>query len=134
MALFSIVLMATWIFLGYYITIWVTGLESINPEVLEAASIDGATELRILGTITLPLLKPTAFFITVIAIVGSFETFVPFYVMTHGGPAEATRALSYLIWQVSFNFSKLGYGASLSVVTFLILSVLSLLTVRMFRK
>jgi ABC-type sugar transport system permease subunit len=129
-ALFAIVIVATWQWTGFRVLIWLAGLDSIDGKLLEAASMDGAGPLQRFRYITLPLLKPVAIFISVYTIVGSFNAFVYFWVLTQGGPGHATEVLVTWIYKIAFQQSNFGMAAAISVLLFLIVLVLSIVNLR----
>jgi multiple sugar transport system permease protein len=129
-ALFAIVFISVWFLMGFYMLIFLGGLQDIPKEYYEAAKIDGAGPVRSFLHITLPLLKPTSFFVllvsTVAAVCGS-QTFDLIYVMTKGGPANSTSLAIYYIYQQAFLFNEFGYAAALASFLVLILLVLTLI-------
>ncbi|HHY97505.1 MAG TPA: sugar ABC transporter permease [Firmicutes bacterium] len=126
LALPSIAVMAIWQALGYYITIYLAGLQSIPSGLSEAAEVDGATRFQIFRFITLPLLRPTMLIVVVMATIGSFQVFSSIYVMTSGGPAYATTTIVWYIYRIAFYSYRLGYGAALGFILFGIIFVIAL--------
>lgn len=128
-ALFAIVLVSVWFLMGFYMLIFLGGLQDIPKEYYEAAKIDGAGPVSSFFYITLPLLQPTSFFIllvsTVTAVCG-LQTFDLIYVMTKGGPANSTQMAVYYIYQQAFLFNDFGYAAALASVLVFILIVMTL--------
>jgi multiple sugar transport system permease protein len=126
-ALFAIVFISVWFLMGFYMLIFLGGLQDIPKEYYEAAKIDGAGPIKSFLHITLPLLQPTSFFVllvsTVAAVCGS-QTFDLIYVMTKGGPANSTSLAIYYIYQQAFLFNEFGYAAALA--SFLVLILLGL--------
>ena len=133
LALVSVILVTLWQSVGYSMIIFLAGLQDIPRVYYEAATIDGAGPWRRFRSITLPLLKPTSVFVAVISFIGAFQLFDPIFVMTQGGPANATTTTVYYIYQQAFQFLQLGYASALSVVLFAIIVVFSLLQLRLFR-
>ena len=131
-ALAVIVVVSVWFLMGFYMLIFLGGLQDIPQEYYEAARIDGAGRLSCFFRITLPLLRPTSFFVllvsTVTAVCGS-QTFDLVYVMTRGGPANTTSLAIFYVYQQAFLFNEYGYAAAMA--SFLVL-VLIVLTVCMF--
>jgi multiple sugar transport system permease protein len=123
----SIIAMVIWRDLGYRVTLWCAGLQSVSPEYTEAARIDGATWLQELWYIRLPLLKPVTMFLTVLGLIGSFQAFDSIYVMTMGGPANRTRVLVFHLWQTAFNKMDMGYASAIAWLLFVILITLTLI-------
>jgi multiple sugar transport system permease protein len=127
-ALGAIVLVSVWFLMGYYMVIFLAGLEDIPREYYEAARIDGAGPISTFVNITLPLLKPTSFFIllvSTVAAVAGFQTFDLIYVMTKGGPANSTKLVIYYIYEQAFQFNEYGYAAALASVVILALMALT---------
>jgi multiple sugar transport system permease protein len=133
LALISVIIVTLWQSVGYSMIIFLAGLQDIPGVYYEAARVDGAGPWRRFVSITLPLLKPTSTFVLVISFIGAFQLFDPIFVMTQGGPANATTTTVYYIYQQAFQFLQLGYASALSVVLFLIILVFSLLQLRVFR-
>ena len=123
-----------WQYSGYNMLFFLAGLQSIPEDLYEAASIDGVSRIQSFFHITLPLLRPTTFFVLVTAIIGSFQVFDTVYVMTQGGPGMATNTISFYIFRQAFVFFHAGYAAALSMVLFGILLVVTLVQVLYFRK
>lgn len=132
LALPSIMFLTFWKGLGFYVLIFLAGLQTIPPSVYEAAVIDGATRGQLLRMITLPLLRPTTLFALVIGIVGSFEIFVPVLLMTGGGPGYASMVLVMAVYRAAFQLFQMGYASAIAVVLFLATLVISLLQFKLF--
>ncbi|MGH7599941.1 MAG: extracellular solute-binding protein [bacterium] len=122
-ALLSIMLMSIWMGIGYQMVIFLAGLQSIPHEFYEAARTDGANAWQRFWKITLPLLKPTTFFILVTSMIGSFQVFAFVYVMTEGGPLHSTDVVVYHIYQNAWEYLKMGYASAMSWVLFLIIMI-----------
>jgi multiple sugar transport system permease protein len=132
-ALISVILVTLWQAVGYSMIIFLAGLQDIPSVYYEAARIDGAGAWARFRHITLPLLKPTSVFVLIIAFIGAFQLFDPIFVMTQGGPADATTTTVYYIYQTAFEFLQLGYASALSVALFAIILIVSLVQLRLFR-
>ncbi len=128
-ALFTIVAISVWFLMGFYMLVFLGGLQDIPEQHYEAARLDGAGPVTSFVYITLPLLRPTSFFVllvsSVTAICGA-QTFDLVYVMTKGGPANSTALAIYDIYQEAFLFNDFGYAAALASCVILILLVLTL--------
>lgn len=122
-ALASLVLMAIWKNVGYYVIIFLAGLQNIPEHLYEAALIEGASPARRLRHITLPLLAPTTFFVFVISVITSFQVFTQVYMMTDGGPADATNVAVFRIYQLAFRFWNIGLASALTCVLIVVLLV-----------
>jgi multiple sugar transport system permease protein len=133
-ALPTIMLVAIWQSVGYYMILFLSGLQSINPDLYEAASIDGATPWRQLLNITIPMLSPTTFYCFIIAIINSFKVFDSIYMMTGGqlggGPNGATTVLVFDIYQNAFSYYKMGYASAEAVILLFIVLVITIIQYR----
>jgi multiple sugar transport system permease protein len=127
LALPAIIIVSLWIQMGYFMVIFIAGLQDIPREYYEAARIDGANRWQMFWRITLPLLKPTSLFVIVISLIGSFQVFDQIWVMTKGGPANATQVTAIYIYQQAFQYLNLGYGSAIAFVLFVIILGFSLL-------
>ena len=115
----AMIIMSFW-YIGRQMVIFIAGLTSIPDQLLEAASIDGANGLRRITRIVLPLMTPYIFYNMVIAIVNSFQSFVPAAIMTDGGPENATLFAVFYIWRQGFDFFNMGYASTLAWEFFII--------------
>jgi raffinose/stachyose/melibiose transport system permease protein len=131
LALYAIIIVATWQWTGFRVILWLAGLDSIDESLLEAARIDGAGPIQRFRYITLPLLKPVAIFISIYTIIGSFNTFVYVWVMTRGGPGNASEVMVSWIYKNAFLQSNFGRAAAISVILFVIVLALSLMNLRL---
>jgi ABC-type sugar transport system permease subunit len=129
-ALLALMIMAVWIHIGFQMVIFLAGLQAIPRELYEAAMIDGAGAWRRFRRITLPLLRPTTFFVLVTSIIGSFQVFTFVYVMTEGGPLHATDVIVYHIYQNAWQFLRMGYASAMSWVLFAVIFAITLLQFR----
>ena len=119
-AMASIILMSVWQNTGYRAILLLAGLQSIPKEFYEAAEVDGANKWHSFWSITLPMLKPTLFYLIITGLIGSFQVFSSIYAMTRGGPLNSTNTIVYAIYQNAFEFFKMGYACSMAYVLFLI--------------
>jgi ABC-type sugar transport system permease subunit len=115
---------------GTNMLLYLAGLQSIPTEVQEASKIDGANAWQVFRNVTLPLLTPTIFFNVVMNIIGSFQVFTNAYVLTGGGPNNATKTMVLYIYQEGFQQFHFGYASALAWVLFAIILVFTLLIVR----
>ncbi|MBK7894837.1 MAG: sugar ABC transporter permease [Anaerolineaceae bacterium] len=129
----SIALINIWQYTGYTALLFFAGLQTIPKSLYEAAAIDGASERRIFWSITLPLLRPVLVFVLVTTIIGSFQIFDTIAVTTGGGPIDATRVITWYIFEFAFQRFQMGYATAVSVVLFLILIVATILQMRILR-
>lgn len=133
LALPAIIIVSVWIQMGYFMVIFLAGLQDIPGLYYDAAKIDGASGWQTFWRITFPLLKPTSLFVVVIILINSFQVFDQIWVMTKGGPASATEVTVIYIYQQAFQFLNLGYASAIAFVLFIIILVFSLLQFRLFR-
>lgn len=126
-AMVAVILVTTWEYFGFYTLIFLAGLQSVPRDVLEAADIDGASHLKRLLSVTLPLTSPSILFALVISVIQSFQAFTQVYVMTDGGPDGATTTIVFYLYQEAFQFFQMGTAASVGVLLLLSLVVLTLL-------
>ena len=116
---------------GINMILYLAALQGINPELYEAAEIDGAGRWSKFWAITWPLLSPTTFFITVVSTIGGFQGgFQAAFIMTQGGPAGSTTTLSYYIHNNAYVFYRMGYAASIAWVLFLCVFVVTVINWR----
>ncbi|GMA15326.1 sugar ABC transporter permease (plasmid) [Deinococcus metallilatus] len=134
LALPAIIVVSVWINMGYYMTIFLAGLQDIPREYYEAARIDGAGGWQSFWRITLPLLRPTSLFVLVVTLIGSFQVFDQIWVMTKGGPADATQVTVIYIYKQAFQYLSLGYASAIAFALFLVIFVVSLAQFWLVRK
>jgi ABC-type sugar transport system permease subunit len=132
-ALLAVIFLAVWRATGYYAIIFLAGLQNISTEYYEAARLDGAGTWTLFRHITWPLLKPTTLFVVVISIINALRHFDAIWVMTGGGPGDATRVLSVLIYETGWVFLKMGKAAAMSIVLFVIVFIFTIFQLRFFR-
>jgi len=127
-ALLSLVIMGVWKALGYNIVIFLAGLQNIPRTYYEAARIDGAGRLRTFWKITWPLISPTTYYVLIMSCIAAFETFAQVWMMTSppGGPLGTTRTVMYYFYENSFDLWRLGYGASIAFIAFIIILLLTI--------
>ena len=130
----SIIVLSIWRTSGYYMVIFLAGLQGVPRQVYEAAEIDGARTVRSFFSITLPLLMPTVFLVVVMWSIGALQMFTQSFVMTWGGPAGATSTVVYQVYLNSFQYLKMGYGSAESVILFAAILVLTILNNRVFSR
>lgn len=127
-ALVTVVFVSLWFLMGFYMLIFLGGLQDIPKEYYEAATIDGASPFHCFWHVTLPLLKPTSFFVlmvSMVAAVAGAQAFDIIYVMTKGGPANSTSVLIVYIYQQAFSFGAFGYAAAMSSVLVVVLMLVT---------
>lgn len=127
LALVSLIAFTTWVFVGYDIAIFLAGLGNIPGELYDAAKVDGAGGWTLFRSITLPLLSPTTYFLLIFTVIGTFKAFNHVWVMTQGGPADATTTTSVLIFQQLYQANRYGPAAALSFILFAVILLLTLI-------
>ena len=125
-----IVLMTAWWTVGFPMLLYLAALQDISNDIMEAAAVDGASDWQKLTQITLPLLRPTIFLVTLLQIIASFKVFGQIRLITGGGPASSTKPLIQYIYEQAFDKNKLGYAAAMSYILFIILVVCTLVQMR----
>lgn len=134
LAILAIVVVSVWVRFGYDMLIILARLQDIPRELEEAAMMDGANAWQRFRVITLPELRPVFFFLVVIETIGSFQVFDAVYVMTGGGPANATYTLGFMLYDQAFKYFDFGYASAVAVVLFLLVFVLALVQRRFLGK
>lgn len=117
----AVIFMSVWKAMGYYAVIFLAGLQGIPTHLYEAASIDGASGWQRFWKITLPLLSPTMFFVLVISIIQAFQVFGQIFIMTRGGPGNATQTIVFFIYNNGFVWFRMGYAAAASWLLFAVI-------------
>jgi multiple sugar transport system permease protein len=130
----AIIVVTVWRFAPYFMMVFLAGLLAIPKDYYEAAHMDGAHAFHRFRHITLPLLMPIIFFVVVVSALLSARIFLMPYIITGGGPGNATRVLSMLIYETGFSYMKMGRAAAISVVLFAIMMVFTFLQMRIFMK
>jgi ABC-type sugar transport system permease subunit len=130
LALGCIILMSVWKSLGYFMVIYLAGLQSIPAYLYEAATIDGANAWEQFRFITLPMLQPITFFLFVTGIVNCFKVFEQVQILTNGGPMNATTTIVHQIYNRGFIEFQMGYAATLAIVLLLIICAITLVNFR----
>jgi multiple sugar transport system permease protein len=124
-ALPAVVIVSVWQGAGYPMVIFLAGLQGIPKDLYEAAEIDGAGAWNRVRRITLPMLTPSLFFVLVTQFITSFQVFGVIYIMTQGGPGNATSVYIYYLYQTAFSFGKLGYASAMAWLLFAILAIVT---------
>lgn len=133
-ALIAVIIVSVWQGVGYPMIILLAGLQSIPESYKEAALIDGASSWQRFWKITLPLLTPSIFFLVITQFISSFQVFGVVFVMTAGGPGNATTVFIYQIYQAAFSHGRLGYAAAMGWVLFLIVGIVTVVQLRLEKK
>ncbi|WP_416828410.1 carbohydrate ABC transporter permease [Ectobacillus polymachus] len=129
-AMLGIIFTSAWKDIGFVMVLFLGGLQNISPSYYEAASIDGASKIRMFWSITLPLLAPTTFFVTIISLINSFQVFDQVMIMTEGGPGGATTVLVQNIYNHAFRYFEMGYASAMSWVLFIVIFIFTLIQMK----
>jgi putative chitobiose transport system permease protein len=132
-ALFSVMAVTIWSGLGYYMVIYLAGLQAVPRHLYEVASLEGVSRWKQTLHITVPLLKPQIALVAVMSSIGAMKVFEEVYVMTQGGPLDSTKTLVFYLYESAFVDFEMGYAAAVGVVLFVMTLVLSLINLRLLR-
>jgi len=133
-ALLGTIIANVWISIPFSMVILLSGLQGLPTGIYEAAKIDGASRFQQFMRITLPLMKPTLLVLLMLGVIFTFKVFDLIYIMTAGGPADATQVIPFLAYQLSFSMYRFGEGAALSNISFLIIGAIAVLYLYLIRK
>jgi putative chitobiose transport system permease protein len=134
LALISVIIVTIWRGLGYYMIIYLAGLQSIPKDLYESCEIDGGNFLDKHINITIPLLKPSIVFVSVVSSINALKVFVEVYVLTGGGPAYNSTTLVQYLYEKAFQSLELGYACAIGVVLFIITLIFSILNIKIIEK
>ncbi len=126
LAMMCVIIVSVWASSGYYMIMFISGLQAIPGELYEAARIDGSSAWSTFWRITLPLLKSTVLVVLVLATIASFKAYELIVTMTKGGPGYATKFIVQQVYQVAFQEDRMGYASAMSMVLMLIIGVFTL--------
>ena len=126
-----LIFVSVWKLIGYNVVLFLTGFSTIDSGIYEAARIDGAGSKDIFFKITLPLLKPTIYFVILVTAISSFQVFDLIYVMTSGGPDNSTNVIVYSIYKYAFEYFDIGKSCALAYILFAVILILALLQRRL---
>ncbi|WP_295727819.1 sugar ABC transporter permease [uncultured Bifidobacterium sp.] len=124
-ALVFLMIIMIWIQLGYPLVIFMSGLQRVDPELYEAASLDGANWWQRFRVITLPAIKPEIFVVALTCTIAALKVFAPVYMLTKGGPGDSTIVPSYYSYTQFFQSQQVGYGAAISTALTIVIIVIS---------
>ncbi|MEM7030377.1 MAG: sugar ABC transporter permease [Chloroflexota bacterium] len=133
LAMPAVAIATTWWTVGFPALVLLAGLQGINEELYDAAKVDGANVMQRFRFITVPGLRRTLAFVSILQVIASFQIFGQVDLMTGGGPAGSTRTIVYYIWERGFSYWQLGYGAAMAFILFIILLILSIFQLWLFR-
>lgn len=127
----SIMIIYVWQQVGYYSIVFLSGLKGISEDVYEAAKVDGASAVRQFFSITIPLISPTTFFLTIMGIIGSFKVFDQISVLTQGGPGSSSSVMAYYVYRTAFEYFDMGYANTLAWALFVLVFLVTLVQWKM---
>jgi multiple sugar transport system permease protein len=123
----AVMITSVWKGLGFNMLIFLAGLQSISDSYYEAAEIDGASWIDKFRYVTVPLLSPTTFFVTVMSFIGSFQVFDSVFLMTGGGPARSTSVIVHYLYENAFKYFRMGYASAMAYVLFFMVLIITLI-------
>lgn len=129
----SIIIMDVWKNTGFAMLVLLAGLQNISPDYYESAQLDGANRRQLFRHITLPLISPTLFFVLIIYMIGALQVFDSIFVLTRGGPGDASRSLVMYIYENAFQFFEMGYASAVAITLFIMIMLLTLVQFRLGR-
>jgi multiple sugar transport system permease protein len=129
----AIILMSLWKWVGFHMVIYLAALQGISQDLYESASIDGASTWQKFRSITIPMLKPTTWFLAITSIINSFQIFDQIYVMTGGGPLDATSVVVYYIYKSAFLAYDMPYASAIAWLLFLVIFAITMLQLKFAR-
>ncbi len=129
----AIVVLSAWQGFGFQMVIYLAGLQSISPQLYEAAQVDGATRWQQFWNVTMPSLRNTHIFVIVTTTILAFKMFTQVNILTQGGPQGATSTLVHFLYEVGFRRGRVGFASATAVVFFLVVLIITLLQRRLFR-
>jgi multiple sugar transport system permease protein len=130
-AMASVIFVSIWKSWGWFMIIFLAGLQGIPRQLYESASIDGASKIRVFFAITIPMIRRTILFVLVITTIDAIKIFAPVYIMTGGGPLERTDTVVHHVWKTAFRFNNMGYAAAMAVFLFLVVFAVTLFELRL---
>ena len=134
MAMWAIILVSVWRSMGYYMVIYLAALQGVPRELYEAATVDGANKWQQFWNVTLPQLRPTTFFASIMLIIGCFKIYDTVAIMTGGGPGRSTKMLVTYIYETSFVNYKYGMASAIAMVLLVLVLAVTLVQFRMEKK
>jgi alpha-1,4-digalacturonate transport system permease protein len=127
----SVVVATVWRYVGFYMVIFIAGLQAIPVDMYEAANLDGASKRQVFWKITLPLLKPTSLLVVMVSIIEAFKSYPLLLALTGGGPGKETTFIVQYIYEIGFSKQELGMASAMSVLLFIIIGIFSALQFRL---
>jgi raffinose/stachyose/melibiose transport system permease protein len=133
-AIYAICLVSGWVYAGFYMTIFYAGIQRIPKDIYESAYLDGASERTIFFRIKIPMIRELVDVAILLCVLGGFQGFDLFYVMTNGGPYNSTEIVTTYLVKVVFNNMSIGYGSALAVIMSIVIVIVGLLANRLKKK
>ena len=133
-SLIALVIVSVWQAAGFQMLLFLAGLQNIDVSLQEAARIDGANERQVFSNITLPLLSPVTFFVLIVSLIASSQTFEATYALTGGGPQRSSTTLAFFIYQNAFVFFRMGYASALAYVLLLLVGTVTIVNFALRRR
>ena len=127
----SIMIIYVWQQVGYYSIVFLAGLKGLPEDVYEAAKVDGASSIRQFFSLTVPLISPTTFFLTIMGIIGSFKVFDQISVLTQGGPGSSSSVMAYYVYRTAFDYFEMVYANTLAWALFVLVFIVTLVQWKM---
>ena len=127
----SIMVIYVWQQVGYYSIVFLAGLKGLPEDVYEAAKVDGASSIRQFFSLTVPLISPTTFFLTIMGIIGSFKVFDQISVLAQGGPGSSSSVMAYYVYRTAFDYFEMGYANTLAWALFVLVFIVTLVQWKM---
>jgi raffinose/stachyose/melibiose transport system permease protein len=134
LAIYSIIFVSVWHFVGFTMIIYVAGLQSVPADVYEAAFLDGAGRWSMFKNVTFPLIAPSFTVNIIVNMIVGIKIFDTIFVMTNGGPGTSTENLSILLYRQAFSFDRMGYASAIAVVMFVTILIFSIVQITVLRK
>jgi multiple sugar transport system permease protein len=130
----AIMIADVWRNVGFYVLVFLGGMQAISKDFYEAAEVDGASTWNQFRHITLPLLSPTILFLTIISVIGALQIFEQPQILTNGGPGDATRTIVLYLYEQGFRFFDMGYASAIAITLFVIILILTIIQFRLSRR
>lgn len=133
-ALPTIAMISIWKNVGYSMIILVAGLKGVDISLYDSAYIDGASKIIVFFKITLPMISRQIMFVVIWATMQAFQSFIPVQTLTNGGPSQSTNIIVYHLYNIGFNFGRMGYATAMSIILLILLLLVSVFQMRLFRR
>ena len=125
-SLVSIMIVYIWQQVGYYAIVFLAAIKGVPGELYEAASLDGAGSVRSFFNVTVPMVAPTTFFLTIMGIIGSFKVFDQISVLTQGGPGNSSSVMAFYVYRTAFEYYEMGYANTLAWALFILIFIVTM--------